>query len=144
MKPILLFILFLVVPLVEIYILIEVGSRIGAWWTILLIVLTAFVGARLVRLQGIATWRRFQTSLLQNELPALALLEGLCLLLAGALLLTPGFFTDGVGFAILIPGFRRLVINRLFRRGILKATANHSAAHNHENPIDGNFKQIDD
>ena len=118
MKPISLFILFLVVPLVEIYILLEVGSRIGVWWTILLIVLTAFVGARLVRLQGIATWRRFQTSLLQNELPALALLEGLCLLLAGALLLTPGFFTDGVGFAILIPGFRRLAIHRLFRRGI--------------------------
>ena len=74
----------------------------------------------------------------------MALLEGLCLLLAGALLLTPGFFTDAVGFAILIPGFRRLVINRLFRRGILKATANDSAARNQENPIDGNFKRIDD
>ena len=128
----------------EIYLLLEVGSRIGAWWTVLLIVLTAFVGARLVRLQGIATWRRFQGSLLQNELPALALLEGLCLLLAGAFLLTPGFFTDAVGFAILIPGFRRLVIDRLARRGILKATANDSVARNQENPIDGNFKRIDD
>ena len=138
------FILFLVVPLVEIYLLLEVGSRIGALWTIFLIVLTAFVGARLVRLQGIATWHRFQTSLSQNELPALALVEGLCLLVAGALLLTPGFFTDAVGFAGLIPGIRRALIHRLLRRGIVKATANAPGTQTENDSIDGNFKRIDD
>ena len=100
------FILFLVVPFVEIYLLVEIGARIGAPWTILLVVLTAIVGAWLVRVQGLATWRRFQASLSRNELPATALVEGLCLLIAGALLLTPGFFTDAVGFACLIPPLR--------------------------------------
>ena len=144
MKPIPIFILFLVVPLVEIYLLLEVGSRIGALWTIFLIVLTAFVGARLVRLQGIATWQRFHTSLSQNELPALALVEGLCLLVAGALLLTPGFFTDAVGFAGLIPGIRRALIHRLLRWGTVKATANAPGTQTDDDSIDGNFKRIDD
>ena len=110
------FILFLVVPFVEIYLLVEIGSRIGAPWTILLVVLTAIVGAWLVRVQGLATLRRFQTSLARNELPATALVDGLCLLITGALLLTPGFFTDVVGFACLIPQLRRALIKYFVQR----------------------------
>lgn len=144
MKPIVIFILFLVVPLLEIYLLLEVGSQIGALWTIFLIVLTAFVGARLVRLQGMATWRRFQSSISEHELPALALFEGFCLLIVGALLLTPGFFTDAVGFAGLIPSVRRLLIKRVLRWGIVKATASDFGRQTGPDSIDGNFKRIDD
>ena len=138
------FILFLVVPFVEIYLLVEIGARIGAPWTILLVVMTAIVGAWLVRVQGLATWRRFQASLARNELPAIALVEGLCLLIAGALLLTPGFFTDTVGFACLIPPLRRTLINHLLRRGMWKAAAGPVRPRDSNDPLDGNYKRIDD
>ena len=138
------FILFLVIPFVEIYLLVEIGARIGAPWTILLVVLTAIVGAWLVRVQGLATWRRFQASLARNELPATALAEGLCLLIAGALLLTPGFFTDGVGFACLIPPLRRTLIRRFLQRSVWKVAQGPTQAPDSSEPLDGNYKQIDD
>jgi UPF0716 protein FxsA len=138
------FILFLVVPFVEIYLLVEIGARIGAPWTILLVVVTAVVGAWLVRIQGLATWRRFQVSLARNELPATALVEGLCLLIAGALLLTPGFFTDIVGFACLVPPFRRTLIKRFIQRTAWKVTQGHAQARDSNEPLDGNYKRIDD
>ena len=138
------FILFLVVPFVEIYLLVEIGARIGAPWTILLVVLTAIVGAWLVRVQGLATWRRFQTSVARNELPAIALAEGLCLLIAGALLLTPGFFTDGVGFACLIPPLRRALIRQLLQRSAWKMTQGPAQPRDSSEPLDGNYKRIDD
>ena len=138
------FILFLVVPFVEIYLLVEIGARIGAPWTILLVVMTAIVGAWLVRVQGLATWRRFQASLARNELPATALVEGLCLLIAGALLLTPGFFTDAAGFACLIPPLRRTLIKHLLRRGVWKAAAGPARPRDSSKPLDGNYKRIDD
>ena len=138
------FILFLVVPFVEIYLLVEIGARIGAPWTILLVVLTAIVGAWLVRVQGLATWRRFQVSLSRNELPATALVEGLWLLIAGALLLTPGFFTDAVGFACLIPPFRRTLIRYFVQRSVWKAAKGFTQAPDSSDPLDGNYKRIDD
>jgi UPF0716 protein FxsA len=138
------FILFLVVPFVEIYLLVEIGARIGAPWTILLVVLTAIVGAWLVRVQGLATWRRFQVSLAQNELPATALVEGLCLLIAGALLLTPGFFTDSVGFACLIPPLRRALIKHFLQRRIWKVRRSPAPPRDSSEPLDGNYKRIDD
>ena len=138
------FILFLVVPFVEIYLLVEIGARIGAPWTILLVVLTAIVGAWLVRVQGLATWRRFQASLARNELPATALAEGLCLLIAGALLLTPGFFTDAVGFACLIPPLRRTLIRRFIQRSVWKVTQGPAQPRDSSEPLDGNYKRIDD
>ena len=138
------FILFLVVPFVEIYLLVEIGARIGAPWTILLVVLTAIVGAWLVRVQGLATWRRFQASLARNELPATALAEGLCLLIAGALLLTPGFFTDGVGFACLIPPLRRTLIRRFLQRSVWKVAQGPTQAPDSSEPLAGNYRRIDD
>jgi UPF0716 protein FxsA len=107
--------LFLIVPVVEIYLLIEIGSRIGAPSTIILIVLTAVLGAFLLRIQGIATLARVHQSLEQGKLPATELLEGLMLLLAGALLLTPGFFTDSVGFICLIPDIRTRIAQSLLQ-----------------------------
>jgi UPF0716 protein FxsA len=99
--------LFLAVPLVEIFLLIQVGSVIGAGWTVLLVVVTAVIGVNLLRMQGISTLRRVQEEAMRGELPAVSMLEGLVLLFAGALLLTPGFFTDALGFLLLIPGLRR-------------------------------------
>ena len=138
------FILFLVVPFVEIYLLVEIGARIGAPWTILLVVMTAIVGAWLVRVQGLATWRRFQASLARHEVPATALIEGLFLLIAGALLLTPGFFTDAVGFACLIPLLRRALIRYFLQRSVWKMTQGHGQPRDSSEPLDGNYKRIND
>jgi UPF0716 protein FxsA len=99
--------LFLVVPLVEIYFLIVVGGWIGAFPTVLLVVGTAVAGAALARHQGLATLQRLQASLARGEAPAMELLEGVLLLIGALLLLTPGFFTDLVGFACLLPFTRR-------------------------------------
>jgi UPF0716 protein FxsA len=112
-----LFILFLLVPLIEIYFLIQVGSVIGAAWTVFLVVATAVIGAGLLRWQGFNTLQRAQASLAQGQLPAIAMLEGVALLLSGAMLLTPGFFTDTVGFILLVPMFRQAIIKHILASG---------------------------
>jgi len=98
--------LFLAIPIVEIYLLIQVGQVIGAGWTILLVVLTAVIGVWLLRIQGLSTLIRAQQKLQENQLPARELLEGMALVVAGAFLLTPGFFTDTIGFLLLFPPTR--------------------------------------
>lgn len=110
------FLLFLTIPLVEIYLLIKVGGVIGAPMTIFLVVFTAVLGAWLLRIQGFSTLRRIQQTVNQGGLPAVELLEGALLLMAGALLLTPGFFTDAIGFACLVPPLRRALIIYAMRR----------------------------
>ena len=102
-----LLLIFIAVPILEIGIFIEVGGRLGTWPTVGLVVLTAIVGTWLIRLQGFAVLARAQASLEQETLPVQEIFDGLCLLLAGALLLTPGFMTDAVGFALLVPAVRR-------------------------------------
>ena len=106
-----LFLLFLVVPIVEIYVLIKVGSQIGALNTVALVVLTAVVGAVLIRAQGFSTIQRVQNELAGGQLPALTLMEGALILVAGALLLTPGFVTDSLGFVFLVPPWRRALVS---------------------------------
>ena len=95
------------VPLIELFVLIEVGSSIGAGATIGLVILTAVLGAWLLRLQGLVTLARARRALDAGEIPAIELVEGLILLLTGVLLLTPGFVTDAIGFVVLLPGVRR-------------------------------------
>lgn len=117
MNPaVLLFLLFLLVPMVEIYLLIQVGGMIGALPTVFLVVFTAVLGALLIRYQGFVTLRNFQKSLAGGKLPALEIMEGMVLLVAGALLLTPGFFTDTIGFLCLIPPLRRTLIRWFLAR----------------------------
>jgi UPF0716 protein FxsA len=101
------FLLFLAVPLVEIYFLILVGHWIGAVPTLLIVILTAVAGAALARHQGFATLQRVQMTLARGEVPAVEMLEGVILLLGALLLLTPGFITDLAGFICLIPASRR-------------------------------------
>ena len=106
------FLLFVGVPLVELYLLIQVGAEIGAFPTIGLTVLTAVVGAALVRVQGFGVLARVRAATDRGELPALPMLDGALLLAAGLMLLLPGFFTDTLGFLLLIPPLRRLIIAR--------------------------------
>ena len=105
-----LLVIFIIVPLVEIYLLIQVGGVVGALPTVALVVLTAAIGAFMVRAQGLATLYRVQAQLAEGQLPAMAMLEGAILLVAGALLITPGFFTDTLGFLCLVPRLRQQVI----------------------------------
>ena len=111
-----LFLLFLTVPLVEIYFLIQVGQEIGAFSTVLLCILTAALGAILLRIQGILTLMNAREKLRQGEIPADNLLEGLILLIAGVLLLTPGFVTDVIGFLCLVPSLRSMLALRMLHQ----------------------------
>ncbi len=145
----LLFLLFIIVPFVEIYLLIEIGSAIGAPWTIFSVVLTAVIGAWLVRLQGLAALTRFQAGMNQGGLPAMELIEGVFLLVAGALLLTPGFFTDFIGFCFLTPPLRRTFVTALLKRGALKAAGvaefrEGSSSSHRSQTIEGEFRRMDD
>jgi len=108
--------LFILIPLLEIYLLVKAGQFIGVWQTILVVIITALLGSYLLRIQGIQTLQKVQMSMAQGELPTGALMEGLILLVSGILLLTPGFFTDAVGFLGLIPSIRALFIAYLQTR----------------------------
>lgn len=110
------FMMFLLIPLIEIYFLIKIGGVVGVGWTILLVVFTALLGAFLVRAQGFSIFARVQMQLAHGNLPAMEMLEGLLLFVAGALLLTPGFFTDAVGFMLLMPPLRRKIIAHAMTR----------------------------
>ena len=147
----LLFVAFLLIPLAEIYVLIQVGSVIGALPTVALVVLTALVGAVLIRAQGLATLTRVRTSMDRGELPAVELFEGLCLLIAGAFLLTPGFVTDALGFLLLVPPLRRGVLLGLIERGAIRVARRDAGPGTGAGPgargpgriIDGEFERED-
>jgi UPF0716 protein FxsA len=113
-----LLLLFLAVPLAEIYLLIRVGGVIGAGPTVVLVVLTAVSGAFLMRMQGWRTLERVRAAMARGEVPAVELVEGALLLIAGALLLTPGFVTDSVGFALLVPPVRTALARAALARAI--------------------------
>jgi UPF0716 protein FxsA len=108
-------ILFVALPLFELYLLIQVGSEIGALPTLALSVLTALVGSLLVRMQGFGVLQRVRAAAERGELPALELIDGVLLLGAGFALLLPGFLTDLVGFLLLASPLRRAVIARFLR-----------------------------
>jgi UPF0716 protein FxsA len=110
-----------VVPFVEIYLLLQVGGIIGAVPTIFLVVLTAVLGGWLLKQQGLATLQRFQACLAQGTLPAYEMVEGPILLVGGALLLTPGFITDIMGFACLIPQLRRKIAQYVIENHLIQA-----------------------
>ena len=108
-----LFVAFLLVPLIEIGLFIQIGGLIGLWPTLGIVILTAILGTYLVRSQGIAALNNLRGSFSRLEDPSEPLAHGAMILLAGALLLTPGFFTDAVGFALLAPPIRSALINNM-------------------------------
>ena len=107
---------FIVVPIAELYVIIQVGSAIGGWETIGLLILDSVVGAWLVRREGFSILAKVQGSLANGELPTNSLIDGLLVLIAGALMLTPGFLTDGLGLVLLLPPSRTVVRTALKRR----------------------------
>jgi UPF0716 protein FxsA len=141
------FLLFLLVPLVEIYFLIVVGGMIGALPTVALVVLTAVIGAALARHQGLVTLQRLQATIARGEAPAIEMLEGVLLLIGALLLLTPGFFTDALGFACLFPVTRRALAWWGVRRFFLVKPAGPApgSAENthHSHTIEGDFRRED-
>lgn len=110
-----LFLAFVVVPIVEIGLFLQVGSYIGVPATLALIIMTAIAGTMLVRSQGIDVIRKLQGSANRGEMPVAALIQGLFVLIAGVLLLTPGFATDALGFALLIPPVRELIAAKVWK-----------------------------
>ncbi len=106
--PVILLLMFIGVPILEIAVFIQAGELIGLWPTLATVVVTAIIGTALLRAQGLATLARARQSLDQGKIPVEDIYIGLCLLVAGLLLLTPGFITDGVGFLLFLPPFRRV------------------------------------
>lgn len=122
--PLVILALFIGVPLIEIYLFIAVGGWIGVWPTIGLVVLTALIGTTMLRQQGLATLARAQAEIQADRLPVRELFDGVCLLFGGMLLLTPGFMTDAIGFALLLPQLRSL-----FGRAIWKLLERSKGVH---------------
>lgn len=105
-----LFVLFVIIPIIEIAVLMQVGAWLGAWPTIAIVVITAWLGAKNVKQQGIATLQSVQTKMANGEAPSDEIVAGLLLLVAGVLLVTPGFVTDFFGLSLLIPQVRTTLI----------------------------------
>jgi UPF0716 protein FxsA len=110
-----LFVLFVVVPLLELYVLIQVGQVIGAWWTILLLVLDSILGTWLIRREGSRALAALRTALETGRMPARELADGALLLIGGTLMLSPGFVTDVFGILLILP-FTRPVFRRVLTR----------------------------
>lgn len=121
----------------ELYVLIAVGSILGAFITILLIIASAGLGSYLLKEQGLATWQRFQETLARQEVPAYELMEGFLILVGGALLLTPGFITDTVGLICLLPSLRKTMISYIMKYYFIPPN------NANENVLEGEFRKED-
>ena len=106
----LIFAVIIAVPLIEIYFVVKIGSVVGVIPTIALLFVISVFGSRVVKHQGLRVWRKFNEQVTSGHVPSRELIEGVCLLVAGALLVAPGFFTDALGFLLLLPPFRLVVV----------------------------------
>ncbi len=122
-----LFLIFVAVPIIEIALFIQVGGAIGLWPTLAIVVLTAFAGTWLMRQQGMMTLAKLQKSLAEGGNPADPMAQGAMILVAGVLLLTPGFFTDTVGFLLLLPPVRAALIKWISARIIASGSVHFSS-----------------
>jgi len=133
--------IFILIPIIEISLFIEIGSIIGSFYTIMLIFLTAIVGVFFVRQQGISTFQKLALQLQNLEAPVQTMFEGLVILISGILLITPGFFSDSIGFLGLIP-VTRVIFIKLVASYIL---SRYGMKQNHEgNTLEGDFVELDD
>jgi UPF0716 protein FxsA len=139
--PLLLVLLFIVIPIAELAVLIQVGQLIGVWWTILLLVADAILGSWLLRTQSRAAWRRFNEALADGRVPHREVVDGVLVIFGGVLLLTPGFITDIFGALFLFPPTRVLLRGLLVRRGALKLVG---AMPGTATPPNGRFRHPDD
>ena len=127
----------ILIPIVEIYLFIKIGSQIGAFSTIFLVFFTAVVGVYYARYEGINTLRSGMTQIIKNQIPAHELISGAAIAFAAVLLIIPGFATDLVGFLLIIPITRRLILGRLNKKFENKETKK-------SNFIEGEFEDIED
>lgn len=140
-----LLIAFITVPIIEIALFIQVGGFIGLWPTLLIVVITAVLGTYLVRTQGIMALNQVRSSFSDLRDPTEPLVHGAMILFAGALLLTPGFFTDAVGFSLLVPGIRQAVYRAIRARVSVQTfgTPGPQPRPRDGNVIDGEYTEID-
>ena len=122
---------FIIVPLLELAVILQVGQEIGALWTIALLVADSILGALLMRVQGRAAWRRFTQAMRSGRPPATEVLDGALIVAGGAFLLTPGFLTDAIGLSLLLPptraAVRRVLARRLMSRMVAGMRSNPGA-----------------
>jgi UPF0716 protein FxsA len=140
-----LFLLFLLVPLVEIALFIQVGGLIGLWPTLGIVILTAIAGTMLVRSQGLQVMNRLRGSFEELQDPTEPLAHGAMILFSGALLLTPGFFTDAVGFALLVPQFRAWMFQAIKKRVNIQTVSygtRAGASPESETVIEGEYEEL--
>lgn len=142
-----LFVLFLAIPIIEIGLFIQVGGFIGMWPTLGIVVLTAMLGTMMIRTQGAMAMNDLRKSLGDLRDPTEPLAHGAMILFSGALLLTPGFFTDAVGFALLMPPVRRAVYSymrsRIKVQGFASGTQQRPQSDPRSSVIEGEFQELD-
>lgn len=144
--------LFVAIPIIEIGLFIQVGGWLDLWPTLGIVVLTAIIGTYLLRLQGMAALGRLQNNIQSGQSPMDPIVHGAMILVAGVLLLTPGFFTDAVGFALLMPPVRALVIKwgaaRLVNSGNVVFTSTQTTTHRapprDPGAVEGDFVVLED
>ena len=141
---------FIAVPLIEIALFIQVGGAIGLWSTLGIVVLTALLGTYLVRQQGTMAISQLRSQISNVEDPTETLVHGAMILFSGALLLTPGFFTDAFGFALLVPAFRSAMFNAIRKRAVVHSFAQdphrqhpgHGSRPADSGVIDGDYEDV--
>ena len=121
--------LFFVIPLVEIYFLVQVGEEIGAGMTVLLVIITAIIGVTMLRQQGLRTLLKANQAMQAGQMPAQELFDGFILAAVGILLVTPGFFTDAVGFVLLVPTVRKALLRGVLSKLVMQVNNGHASAH---------------
>lgn len=157
-----LFLFFIVVPVVEMYLLIQVGAIIGGLYTIGLVLLTALIGVYLLKQQGLSTFMTAQQKMQTGQMPITEIAEGLMLAVTGVLLLTPGFVTDAFGFILLVPVLRQYIARRVFQAWLKNAQSttftrsthiythqetykkDNSTHNSHPGIIEGEFQEVSD
>ena len=133
-----LLILIIGIPLIEIYLFIKIGSQIGAFNTVLLIIITAIIGVAYVRFEGFNTLKSGIRQLIKNELPVYELVSGATLAFASLLLILPGFATDFIGILLVIPFTRKIILSRFIK------TKKNKKNNNRKNYIDGDYEDLSD
>lgn len=141
--------IFIIIPIIEIGLFIQVGGWLGLWPTLGIVILTAFIGTYLLRMQGMAELAKLQGSMQTGQNPVEPIANGALILVAGILLLTPGFFTDGVGFALLTPPIRAMVIKWGAARfknsqNIVFTQTGHPQQAQHSDTVEADFVVLDD
>lgn len=135
---------FFIIPLVEIYFLVQIGEQIGAWKTVLLVIVTAVIGVVLLRQQGLKVLLKANQAMQAGQMPAQELFDGLILAVVGVLLVTPGFFTDALGFILLIPTVRKVLMRGLLHKFVGSVSFSQSSAQYRSNEFTETTKQRED